>query len=145
MQGTYIAASPTRVWECLTTAAGWDAWFTQGARLDVRPGGEVRLRWDGFAGQSSVVEDGGPVLHVDPGRSFSFEWCPSGRPTRVHFELRPRGDGTSVILTESGYGTSPKELDAYVSCATGWGEALTLLKFWLEHGLTYGPVPPRVG
>jgi hypothetical protein len=24
-----------------------------------------------------------------------------------------------------------------ISCATGWGEALTLLKFHLEHGLRY--------
>jgi hypothetical protein len=28
-----------------------------------------------------------------------------------------------------------------IGCATGWGEALTLLKFYLEHGLTYGAVP----
>ena len=29
-----------------------------------------------------------------------------------------------------------------MECAAGWGEALTLLKFYLEHGVTYGEVPP---
>ena len=28
-----------------------------------------------------------------------------------------------------------------MECATGWGEALALLKFYLEHGVVYGEVP----
>ncbi len=33
-------------------------------------------------------------------------------------------------------------MEALLSYACGWGEALTLLKFYLEYGITYGDVPP---
>jgi hypothetical protein len=46
-----------------------------------------------------------------------------------------------VTVTESGHTTSPRDLEALVECASGWGEALTLLKVYLEHGITYGEVP----
>ena len=49
--------------------------------------------------------------------------------------------GTVVTVTESGHTASPKDLEALVECASGWGEALTLLKVYLEHGITYGEVP----
>jgi uncharacterized protein YndB with AHSA1/START domain len=140
-QGSFIGVPPERVWENITTDSGWDSFFTQGTRVDCRVGGSIRFRWDGFAGDSSVVEDGGPVLEVEPQRKFTFQWSPSGHPTTVSFALTPRGHGTSVVVTESGYTT--KDLSAYVSCATGWGEAVTLLKFYLEHGVTYGSVPPK--
>ena len=42
---TYIQASPRIVFEVLTSAAGWDTWFTQSTELDARPGGSIRLRW----------------------------------------------------------------------------------------------------
>ena len=28
----------------------------------------------------------------------------------------------------------------YLMCASGWGEALTLLKMYVERGIAYGPV-----
>jgi hypothetical protein len=31
-------------------------------------------------------------------------------------------------------------MEALVECAAGWGEALALLKMYLEHGVTYGRV-----
>ena len=61
--------------------------------------------------------------------------------TTVAFTLEPLGSGTKLTLNESGHTTSPKDLEALVDCAAGWGEALTLLKFYLEHGTTYGDVP----
>ena len=35
------------------------------------------------------------------------------------------------------------DVEAALGCAAGWGEALTLLKFYLESGTKYGEVPVR--
>ena len=58
-------------------------------------------------------------------------------PTRVELNLEASGDGTIVRVKEDGYPNSEAGLAACLDCAAGWGEAMTLLKFYLEHGLTY--------
>lgn len=132
---TYIAASPERVFATLTTGAGWDAWFTQGSTVTAKPGGYIRLRWPDYGPDRITMEDGGAVLEVEPNRRFVFQWQPGEQPTTVAFTLTAQGEGTLVELTESGYTPTPANLHAYVNCATGWGEALTLLKFYLELGV----------
>ena len=42
---TYIAAPIARVFRTLTTADGWDGWFTQGTSLEARVGGRIVMRW----------------------------------------------------------------------------------------------------
>ncbi len=37
------------------------------------------------------------------------------------------------------YPNSPEGRGNMLDCASGWGEALTLLKFYLEHGIVYTP------
>lgn len=138
---TYIAAPPDRVWDTLTTAAGWDAWFTRGAEVDARPGGHIAFRWRNFGAERYTGQDGGPVLEAVPPRRFVFQWTPGDTTTTVAFEVSPRGTGTLVMVTEWGHTTSAADLEALVQCAAGWGEALTLLKVYLEQGITYGDVP----
>jgi uncharacterized protein YndB with AHSA1/START domain len=70
-----------------------------------------------------------------------FQWTPGDSTTTVAFDLEPRKDGTVLTVTERGHTTSRRDLEALVECAAGWGEALTLLKVYLEEGLTYGEVP----
>ena len=138
---TYVAAPPERVYDTLTTAAGWDAWFTQGAQVDARPGGVMLFRWENFKVDRYTGESGGPVLEAEPPRRFVFQWTAGDSPTTIEFDLEPLGPGTVVTVTESGHTSSPADLEALVECASGWGEALTLLKVFLEHGITYGEVP----
>lgn len=138
---TYIHVQPQRVYETLTTASGWDAWFTQGTEIDARPGGSIVLRWVDFGVDGYTGQDGGTVLEVQAPRRFAFHWTPGDSTTTVEFTLAPRGMGTIVQVTEWGHTTSPGDLQALVACAGGWGEALTLLKIYLEHGITYGQVP----
>ena len=138
---TYIQVLPSRVFETLTTAQGWDGWFTQGTSVNPKSGGEIRLRWKNFGAGHWTMEDGGPVIEVIPNRKFSFEWSPAGHPTTVTFTLKPEGRGTFVTLVETGYSLSEKDIETLVGCSVGWGEALTLLKFYLEHGVTYGKIP----
>ena len=57
-----------------------------------------------------------------------------------------------VTVTETGYTQGDlvatgvvgemAQRSPFAMCASGWGEALTLLKFYLEHDVVYGSVPP---
>jgi uncharacterized protein YndB with AHSA1/START domain len=138
---TYINVSPVRVYEVLTTGAGWDAWFTLGTEVDARPGGKIRFRWVDWAVEHYSTEAGGPVLEATAPSRFVFQWTPGDTTTTIAFDLSPLGSGTVVQVQETGHTSSRRDLEALVECASGWGEALALLKMYLEHGVTYGPVP----
>ena len=142
VQQTFIAVPPATVYQTLSSSEGWDQWFTTGTRLDPRPGGEIHLRWQNFGAGRYTLEDRGQVLEAIPNRSFVFTWKPGPTRTRVAFALQPLADGTLLTVSESGYRNTDADLRTYMDCASGWGEALTLLKFFLEHRIVYGPVPP---
>lgn len=135
---TYVESPPEVVYETLATSSGWDAWFTQGAEVDARPGGWIHFQWVRFGAERISAEDGGPVLEAIPGARLVFQWNPRSdrgtTATTVAFDLEARGPGTAITVTESGHGTSEEDLVTYMQCAAGWGEALTLLKIYLEHG-----------
>ena len=137
---TYIGASPQDVYDALATEKGLNSWFTTGSEVEARAGGSIVLRWENFGVDRLSAQDGGPVLTAEPGKEFAFKWCPGGpdQPTTVRFKLSPYGLGTRVDLTEEGY-TSESEasLSAAMMCAVGWGEALTLLKYYLERPADY--------
>ncbi len=42
---TLVRAPRDRVYDALTRAEELDAWFTTGAEIDLRPGGEMVWRW----------------------------------------------------------------------------------------------------
>jgi uncharacterized protein YndB with AHSA1/START domain len=83
----------------------------------------------------------GPILEVTPPTRFAFQWTPGDSTTTIAFDIKPLGEGAVVHVEESGYTNSRRDMEALVECASGWGEALALLKMYLEHGVTYGPVP----
>ncbi|HEU5138409.1 MAG TPA: SRPBCC domain-containing protein [Bacillales bacterium] len=130
---TYIRAAPEKVYETLTTGEGWNAWFTDETTVDLN--GDIRLRWKAFGQGHENIEDGGPVLKAVPNEAFVFQWSPGKEMTTVSLALEPYREGTLVNLRETGYTTSEKDLAACLDCSVGWGEALTLLKFYLEHGI----------
>ncbi len=134
---TYIKTTPKRVFDTLTSAEGWNAWFTDETTLNWNEDGtgEITLRWKAFGAQKQDFVDGGKIVEAKPNSSFVFQWCPGVNVTTVRFTLTEYQDGTLVRLKEDGYSTSEKDLIACVQCATGWGEALTLLKFYLEHNI----------
>jgi uncharacterized protein YndB with AHSA1/START domain len=134
-----IRAEPKRVYEALTTAKGLDAWFTEGAKVDARPGGHITFRWKNWGPDLYTGEDGGPVLEAQPPERFIFQWHPDNSSYRTTVEITSvKSDkGTIVQLREYGYQDTPNGLKAMLDCATGWGEALTLLKFFVEHGIRY--------
>jgi uncharacterized protein YndB with AHSA1/START domain len=103
--------------------------------------GSITLRWVNFGAGYRTTEDGGPVVDVVANRRFAFQWSPAGHPTTVRFDLEERGPGTIVSVHEDGYLATSSDFAILVGCAVGWGEALTLLKYFLEHKVNYGSVP----
>ncbi|GGA67911.1 SRPBCC family protein [Ornithinibacillus halotolerans] len=136
---TYIKAPVEKVYQTLTSAEGWNAWFTDNTMLemDYKGNGEIILRWENFGSDQVDIEDGGKILEVVSNKRFVFQWSPGEQPSTVRFELEPYREGTAVTLYETGYTNSEKDLRACIQCAVGWGEALTLLKVYLEHGIVY--------
>ncbi|MDX1993299.1 MAG: SRPBCC domain-containing protein [bacterium] len=135
VHGVVIRAPREQVFETLTRAEGWDAWFTRGMELDLRPGGSIVFRWKEWGPEQITTEDYGEVVDVKVPERFAFTWH-SGE-TMVEIELADSEQGTEVWLIDSGYPDTPEGHERMLDCAAGWGEALTLLKFYVEHGLTY--------
>ncbi|MEH7343267.1 hypothetical protein V7122_05105 [Bacillus sp. JJ1532] len=72
---TYIKASLDKVYETLTTAEGWNAWFTDHTVLHLDENGEgiITLRWSNYGVNKEDIEDGGDILAAVPNRLFSFQ------------------------------------------------------------------------
>lgn len=131
---TFVRAPAERVYDGIATAAGLDGWFTVDAEVDARPGGRIRFRWRDFGPDKVTGEDGGPVLEAERPRRFVFQWSPDDKTyqTTVEIDLEAEEGGTVIRLREHGYRATPAGLRAMLNCAAGWGEALTLWKFWAE-------------
>lgn len=132
-----VNASPERVWEAIATAAGLDGWFTRGTRLDATPGGRLSLRWEAWGPDAFTGTYDGTVLAADPPRRFVFRWPVDARTydTTVEIDLEPRGRGTLLRLVEHGFEEGPGGLREMLGRSSGWGEALALMKLFVEHGV----------
>jgi len=134
-----IRVAPERVYDAFTNAKEMDAWFTAGATIDPRAGGAIQFRWVDWGPDHITDKDGGPVLEARHPERFVFQWHPDSLEyaTTVEIDFESVDQGTVVRLKESGYQNTPSGRQALANCAVGWGEALTLLKFYVEHGLQY--------
>ncbi|HYG16267.1 MAG TPA: SRPBCC domain-containing protein [Bacteroidia bacterium] len=135
----YINSPVDKVFTTLTTSEGWDGWFTRGALVDLDKS-FIRFVWKDWGPDRIDAEDGGEIVSYEPYREFTFRWYVSGHSTTVQFLVDPQGKGTRLTVLEHGYKATEKDALKMIGCATGWGEAVTLLKFYLEHGVVYGEV-----
>jgi uncharacterized protein YndB with AHSA1/START domain len=102
-----IEAPVERVWACVTEAQHLGSWFGDaGADIDLRPGGELRLRWEQHG------EAVGRVETVEPTTTFAFRWllpefsaqeATPDTSTLVEFTLEPAGTGTHLTVVETGF------------------------------------------
>ncbi|CAA9544622.1 MAG: hypothetical protein AVDCRST_MAG33-325 [uncultured Thermomicrobiales bacterium] len=135
---TLIRSDPESVYDALTTGEGFDSWFTRGSEIDARPGGSYVFRWRGWGPDKTDGDRSGPVIDAQRPSRYVFQWNEHlGQRTTVAFALDAVPDGTVVTVTETGYPDTPDGRFQIMDCAVGWGEALTLLKFWIEHGVRY--------
>lgn len=138
---TVVRADARRVFEAISTAEGLDGWFTTGSELDPTPGGRICFRWSDWGVDRYSGEAEGIVHAIEPPHRFNFEWQtgtvdPKMRTT-VELSLEEDIRGTIVRVRESGFPDTPEGLRAFYDNTGGWAEALTLLKFFVEHGLRW--------
>lgn len=139
IQKIYVNCPASEIYNTLTTARGWNSWFTSKSTVDLK-NKKIKFVWKDFGVDKVSVTDGGKILEFIKNKKFIFQWKPIPNKTTVSITLKRRKKGTIVELKETGY-TKIDEISAMLDVACGWGEALTLLKFYLEYNITYGPVP----
>ncbi len=136
---TIVRTEPERVFEAMATTEGLDSWFTTGTSMEPVSGGSLVLRWKNWGVEDFTGEMVGEVVEVSrPGR-FAFRWPvdSGGYMTTVTIDFEPHKDGTLVRLVEGVYEDGDTGNQDMLNRATGWGQAITMLKYFVEHGATY--------
>ena len=105
--------------------------------LDPKPGGVCTFSWKDWGPDKYTLKAPGKVHEARRPSLFEFEWGSENKATTIRIELCAVDNGTVLTLTEEGYRDTPEGRAMILECASGWGEAITLLKFYIEHGITY--------
>jgi uncharacterized protein YndB with AHSA1/START domain len=102
-----VEAPIETVWAIVTEPEHIGAWLGDSAEVDLRPGGELTIKFGDFGSAVGTVEK------VERPSLFAFRWItpepdldPDRREgwfTQVEFRLTAAGDATMVRMTESGF------------------------------------------
>jgi len=138
-QTTLVRADPEDVYDGIASAEGLNAWFTYNSELDPRPGGDIVFRWKDWGPEKYTLDSKGKVLEATRPEKFVFQWFSDTQEyaTTIEMIFERVEEGTVIRLREYGYHNTPSGIAAMLECAAGWGEALTLLKYYVEHNLLY--------
>jgi uncharacterized protein YndB with AHSA1/START domain len=129
-----LKAPVSRVWRALTDHNEFGEWFRVKLENPFVPGQVSRGRIL-YPGYEHVTWEA-TVKKMEPEKLFSFTWHPyavdpkqdySSEPaTLVEFKLEPKGSGTLLTLTESGFDALPKDraFEAFRSNEGGWTEQM---------------------
>ena len=129
------------VWAVVTQPEHIKGWFSDAVELDLRPGGQALLRWDGREPVHGRVE------RVEPPHLFSFRWVvepgvevAEGNSTLVEFRLSEEGGGTRLTVVESGFadlaGPEDENQRRFDDHTGGWGIELGHLEEYLRQQTT---------
>ena len=134
---TIVRAEPEKVFDAIATAEGLDAWFTSGTTLEARAGGALVFRWVDWGVEKFTGEMVGEVVEADRPEKFVFRWPvdSGGYLTTVTITIEASEEGSIVRLVEGDYEEGEVGNQDMLNRASGWGQALTLMKFWVEHGV----------
>jgi uncharacterized protein YndB with AHSA1/START domain len=108
-----LAAPVERVWRAVTEEDEMRSWFPSAVQGERKVGAPLRFPFDEHVADSFD----GAVLTWEPMRVFEFTW--NGDVLRI--ELRPDGDGTTLVFTQQLY-------DASIAARTGSGWHLCLAR-----------------
>ncbi|MFJ6573607.1 SRPBCC domain-containing protein [Streptomyces sp. NPDC091292] len=133
LHSTLVRAAPHDVFALLSSGDGWDKWFTDGSTFEARVGSPVHLVWRGWSDDGSDITDDGEVKECVPDKRFALTW--GTPPSLVTFTTEEHVNGTWLQVVETGLPQTRAGLDRFGQCATGWGEALTLVRCYAEHGI----------
>src|ERR1700742_347292 len=142
----YIAATPEKVWQALTTAEfSRKYFFGLAVEAELKVGGAFIIRTP----DGSVHIDG-EVLECDPPRRLSVTWNVNWPGlveklglTLVTYEIEPAGDAVRLTMTEAH--DRPLSDDILSGGRQGWPAILSSLKSLLETGepLVVKMAPPE--
>src|SRR4051812_27267894 len=98
-----LPLEPEEAWPVVSEPEHLEAWLGDDVELDLRPGGEVVVRWEGGAERRGTVES------VEDRERLAFRWhaVTPGDPddrvvTRVEIGLEAVPGGTRLTVVESG-------------------------------------------
>jgi uncharacterized protein YndB with AHSA1/START domain len=131
----YIASTPEKVWEALTSAEFSRQYFSGNAvEVDLKLGGAFIVRTP-----DGAVHISGEVIECDPSRkltvTFNVNWpalIEKLGPTLVTYEIEPVGDVVKLTLIQSH--DRPISDDILSGGRAGWPAILSSLKSLLETG-----------
>ena len=142
----YIASTPEKVWQALTSAEFSRKYFFGNAvEVDLRVGGAYIVRTP-----DGALHISGEVIECDPPKkltvTFNVNWpalVEKLGPTLVTYEIEPSGEAVKLTLTQS----QDRVLsdDILSGGRSGWPAILSSLKSVLETGvpLTVQMAPPQ--
>jgi uncharacterized protein YndB with AHSA1/START domain len=97
-----IQASPSAVWRWLATPEALRRWISPHLAIDLRVGGDYRLR---ESDDDTWIS--GTVLELEPEDRLVLSWFEEGgdwvHPARLVITLTPTSTGTQVTLTHDGF------------------------------------------
>ena len=131
----YIASTPEKVWQALTSAESSRQYFSGLAvELEERKGGAFAVRLP-----DGTVHIGGQVIECDPPRGLTIMWNVNWPglleklgPTLVSYDIEQVEDAVRLTLTQSH--DRPISDDILSGGRTGWPAILSSLKSLLETG-----------
>ena len=129
-----LNAPLSRVWRALTDHREFGEWFRVKLESPFVPGQVARgqILYPGY----EHVKWEAVIKEMQPEKLFSFTWHPyavdpktdySGEtPTLVEFRLQPSGQGTLLVITESGFDKIPphRQIEALRMNDGGWAEQI---------------------
>ena len=142
----YIASTPEKVWQALTSAEFSRQYFSGHAvEVDLRVGGAYIVRTP-----DGALHINGEVVECEPLRkltvTFNVNWpalVEKLGPTLVTYEIEPAGDAVKLTLLQSH--DRPISDDILSGGRQGWPAILSSLKSMLETGnaLAIKMAPPE--
>ncbi len=131
----YIAATPEKVWQALTTGEfSRKYFFGNSVEVDLRLGGAYIVRTP-----DGSLHISGEVIECDPPKkltvTFNVNWpmlIEKLGPTLVTYEIEPAGNAVRLTLTEAH--DRPLDDDILEGGRQGWPAILSSLKSLLETG-----------
>jgi uncharacterized protein YndB with AHSA1/START domain len=133
-----INAPRARVWKALTDPKEFGAWFEIALEMPFVPGKLTKGRLTTPGWEHIVMEF--VVQKLEEPRLFSFTWHPYAvdprvdyskeTPTLVEFKLEPKGAGTLLTVTESGFDAIPavRRDEAFRQNSGGWDAQIKNIK-----------------
>jgi uncharacterized protein YndB with AHSA1/START domain len=138
-----LKAPVARVWRALTDYREFSEWFGVNLEGPFVPGQTTRgaITVPGY--EQYIMEVA--VQTMESESLFSFTWHPYALdlqrdysqepPTLVEFRLEPKGDGTLLTITESGFSKIPadRRLEAFRMNDKGWAQQMKDIQLHVEQ------------